>query len=496
MLAPAFSRLRVKLNTAFAHGARRMRSPIPTPLKATLPRHHRVGQGRSGFLVLAAIAIICALLVIGVPKWFGVRAERTYREVMRQTISNGDGIKLDSYQRGWFSSRAVITVPLGSHCVTLTQHIHHGPLVFYDGWHVAFPVAAVIETDPPPALRAYLDRTLGEAPLLIETVVAMNGALDTHIRRPASVHSAPGLTVKFRGFDFHLHRSSDARRMSGRAPGITATGGFGEAQVAGMSLNAESHRQGTELWLGHGGIKMERVLYSIFAHGKRPSLSGLIQDISISVRTALEDGRVDLRLRLGAGKVSGRTLTLGPVMIEEHLGHLAPEPFEQFRKDAASISLSPADDAAHQRMLRALKRKILIAIVKQTPTFAINFNAAGAGGKAVGQMRFVIAKDFASDPLINDETVNGKELAARAWRKYIEATAKISIPAALLAELASNAQIDRLQAKGILVRDGADYTCHATYRKGEWTVNGKMFHAPAVPGRPRGKCAPRKVVLR
>lgn len=135
------------------------------------------------------------------------------------------------------------------------------------------------------------------------------------------------------------------------------------------------------------------------------------------------------------------------------------------------------------RKMLALRRKVLIDIVKQAPTFAVNFSVAGVGVKAVGHTRFMIAKDFASDPMLTDETVNGKALMERAWDKYIHATADVSAPVALLAHIAGNARISRLQTKGILVRNGANYSLHASYEHGEWIVNGKKFH-PAARLRP------------
>lgn len=494
MVAPAFHRLRVKLSTAFAFAVRHTLSSISDPASAPSSERRSVGQGRTGFFIIIAIVIVCAVIVIGLPGWFGARAEKTYREAIRQTAGSGGGIKLDSYQRGWFSSRAVITVPLGSRSVVLTQRIHHGPFAFYDGWHLAFPVAAVVETDPPPAVRNGLDQTFGPAPLLIETVVSMNGALDTHVSRGPSERSRPGLTIDFRGFDLHWHLLHGTQRLSAQAPGITATGGFGEAQIAGISLHSEAHRHSTELWLGNGSLSARHVSYSIVARGRRPSLSGLAQDLSISVHSTLDNGRMGVRMAFGAGKVSSRTLELGPVMIEERISHISPKPLEQLRKDAVAISRSTADKASRTRMTRALRRKLLITIVKQSPVFAINFSVAGTGGKAVGKMRFGIAKDFANDPLVKDETANGKALMARAWSKYIHATADISVPVVLLARLASNAHIKDLQTKGILVREGADYTCHASLRMGKWTVNGKTFRPaaglrPATAKRYRSKAA-------
>lgn len=442
----------------------------------------RRGQAQAGLLFLIAVIVICVVVVVGLFLWSGGLAETTYRNAVRQTADSGFDVRIESYERGWFSSQGIVSVPIGKQRrVTLTQRIHHGPLCFYDGWHVAFPVAAVVDTDPPPQLNDFLNRTFGDAPLLIETVVAMNGALDTHVSRAPSQRIGPLVTVKFQGLDWHWRLAPDTHLMRGDMPGISATGGFGEVEAAGVVLDGQSHRHGSDLWLGNGSLAVQRVSYSIVARGAHPAASGLAQDLSVSESTTLNSGRIDARLKLAAGEITGKRLKLGPMALEAHLGNLAPEPVEQFRKDAASISGSDLDKAAKERMLRAKAADLLIAIVKQTPVLSIDLDAAGAGGKAIGHAQLVIDGDLAKDPMLKDEAADGKALAARIWNKYASVTADLTVPPALLAQVANDDQIKRLEANGVLVRDGANYICHASYKGGDWTVNGKKFRPPGPP---------------
>ena len=105
---------------------------------------------------------------------FGGRAERVYRDSIAQLAGAGHAVSLESYRRGWFSSEATVSVAVGGHgAITLVQRVHHGPLGFYNGWHVAFPVAAVVDTNPPPKLQGVMDKIFGEAPIVMSAVVVV-----------------------------------------------------------------------------------------------------------------------------------------------------------------------------------------------------------------------------------------------------------------------------------------------------------------------------------
>jgi uncharacterized protein YdgA (DUF945 family) len=454
-----------------------MPAPVLHPLRRRLCEggtdctRRRRGQARTALLVLAAILCV----IVALPGGFGGRAEAIYRDAIAQVAESGFAVKIDSYQRGWFSSECELSGTARGQRFTLTQRIHHGPLGFYDGWRVAFPVAAVVDTDPPPVLRDFLNRTAGDAPLLIQTVVAINGALDLHVSREPSQRVSPGLTVEFGGLDWRWRLSADRHLMRGRAPGITATGTFGEVEAANLALDGESRRDTSGLWLGGGTLVLQRLGYSLVPLGAHPARSGLLRKLSISTRTSLTNGLIEARLKLAADELRGGQLRLGPLALEANAGNLAAAPFERLRTDALSISRSGLDKAAQTQMMREKGAGLLIAMVQRGPTISLHLDLAGAGGKAMGDAHAAIAPQLADDPLMKARAADGKALAASVWEKYASVTAEATILPALLAQLATNDQVKGLLAGGILVRDGASYACHASYKDGAWTVNGKKL---------------------
>ncbi len=440
------------------------------------------GQARTAYIVAA----LCLGAVIVVPALFGRRAERIYRDSISQLAGAGHAVRLDSYRRGWFSSQATVSVIAGRGAITFVQHVHHGPLGFYDGWHPAFPVAAVVDTDPPSALQNQLDKFFGDAPIVISTVVAMNGALDSYISRAATERddSAHKFTTKFGGFNLKVRLSQDSYTIHGDAPGITATGAFGEAGVADLTIRGESHRHGNGLWLGNGAFKIGRVNYSVVASGARAPASGLLQDIALSALTEIKNGRLDARETVSVESIAVRSLKLGPISLVAEVGNIPPEPFEQFKTAVAAISPSPYGQQTQSRMLQEKIVDLFVAIVKGSPVLSIALHAADPGGEAVGKATFEISPDLANDPLIKTVNPDRKGMVAQAWRKYGHAAAEFVAPLGFLAELSNPNQLRQLEQSGILARDGANYVCRANFNDGKWLINGRNFALPASPPRP------------
>src|ERR1700730_14932471 len=438
------------------------------------------GQSRFASLVAAA----CLGVVIVVPALFGGRAERVYRDSIAQLTGAGHAFRLDSYRRGWFSSQATVSFATGPRVLTFVQHVHHGPLGFYNGWHMAFPVAAVVDTDPPPALQSSLDKIFGEAPIVISTVVRMDGALDTYISRAASEHTDPAqkFTAKFGGFYSEVHLSQDAYVIGGDAPAITAAGTFGEAGIAALTIRGESHRDASGLWLGGGALKIGRVNYSIVGSGRHASSSGLAQDISIATATELKNGRVDARESLSIGNIAGGALKLGPMSVEANVSNVPPEPFVQFRNAVSSISHSTPDPRAQALMLQQKIVDLLVAIVKESPVMTIDLHAASPNGEAVGKATLGLSPDLANDPQIKPASPKG--IPAQAWAKYGHASAELVAPATFLAQLANADQLKRFEQSGILARDGNNYVCRASFKNGGWLVNGRKIMLSAPPSHP------------
>src|SRR5260370_16046936 len=283
------------------------------------------GQARIAYIVAA----VCLGVISVVPAMFGGRAERVYRDSIAQLAGAGHAVSLGSYRRGWFSSQATVSVAVGGRgAITLVQHVHHGPLGFYNGWHVAFPVAAVVDTDPPPKLQDVMDRIFGESPIVISSVVWMDGTLDTYISRAASgrADSAHNFTAKFGGFNSEVHVSQNAYTIRGDAPAITAAGAFGEAEMAGLTIRGESHRYRSGVWLGNKVLNISRVNYSVVGSGAHGSPNGLVHGIAFAGVTEIKDSRRPIREPPSAATSAARSPKPGPTNPMATIDNNPPDP--------------------------------------------------------------------------------------------------------------------------------------------------------------------------
>ncbi|HEY2523708.1 MAG TPA: DUF945 family protein [Candidatus Binataceae bacterium] len=439
---------------------------------------------RTAYLVVAAACLATAIVI---PALFGARAERIYRESVAQLGTTGRVFRLESYRRGWFSSQAVVSVTAGRGAITFVQHVHHGPLGFYNGWHVAFPVAAVVDTEPPSALKNNLDRFFGEAPIYISTVVEMDGTLDTYVSRAATVRSAAAqkFTARFDGFDLEVHLSKDAYVIRGDAPGVMAAGGFGEAGIAGLTIRGESHRHPSGLWLGDKVLKISRVNYSIVAAGARPSASGLINDIALAGQSRIGAGHLNVRDTLSVGTIAAGAVRLGAMSLGFEFSNLPVDAIQRFVDALSSIPPSaPGQQTQQSPIVKRQILELLVAAIKESPILSIDLYAASAAGEARGKARFGISADLANDPMLNNLLSQGKGLVAQAWNKYGRASAELIAPAGLLAQITRPEQLKQLEQSGILIRDRANYVCRAAFKDGRWLVNGHEMKFPAPPSRP------------
>ena len=433
------------------------------------------------------VAAACLGVAIVVPALFGRRAERIYRDSIARLAGAGHAVRLDSYRRGWFSSRATVSVAAGRGAITFIQHVHHGPLGVYDGWRLAFPVAAIVDTDPPSALQSGLDKGFGDAPIVISTVVGMGGVLDTYISRAATerTDAARKFTAKFGGFNAEVHLSQDVYTIRGDAPGITAAGTFGEAGMAGLTIRGKSHRDSSGLWLGDKILNVSRLNYSIVASGSHASASGLLQDIGFAGHSEIKNNRLDVRDTLSIGNLAAGALKLGPMSLGAEVGNIPLEPIEQFINAISSLSPSASAQPAQSRMLQEKIVGLFVAIVKEGPALFIDLHAASPNGDAVGKATLGISPDLANDQSIKAGNPDRKGMVAWAWNKYGHATVEFVAPLRFLVQLTKADRLKQLEQSGILTRDdGANYVCRASFKDGGWLINGRKIALPAPPPRP------------
>jgi len=438
------------------------------------------GQARLAFI----LAAICAGILLVLPAVFGGRAEQIYRDSVRNLAGANHSLRIESYQRGWFSSRATLSILNGRGAIVFVQHVHHGPFGFYNGWQWAFPVAAVVDTDPQAAVENGLDKVFGEAPLRISTAVWMNDTQDTYISRAATERSdsSNAFKAKFGGFEMKIHSSPKGYTMSGGSPSITAAGAFGEAGLSGIRISGESHREPQSgLWLGGGTLELTSADYSVVGSASRPSASGLIRDIALSARTDLSSGRLEMREGISIGSIAAGGQNLGPIRLAAALNNVPPEPVAQFNRMYRSAVVPGLDPRQQSEEMQRQLYEMIAAVVKGSPAVSLDLHVSSSNGEAVGTAKFQLAPELANDPLFKTGSPDRRSMMSSVWNKYGDATVEIEAPVSVVNQVAKAGQITQLEQNGILVRNGTTYVCRASFKSGEWLVNGRRIQVPTSP---------------
>ncbi len=309
----------------------------------------------------------------------------------------------------------------------------------------------------------------------------MSGALDTYITRPKSERTDPATKVnaKFGSFNLEAHSAGDTQTIDGGSSGATATGVFGEAQIAGLTIHARSHRDPqSTLWLGGGELDLARVSYSIVGGLRRAPGSGLVQDIRLTALTEIRNGRLNARESLSVGNLAVGALELQSASLATGVANVPPQPVAQFKSAAVSISQSTGDPQLQSQTMQREMVQAFVAIVKGSPIASVSLKIASARGDAAGTANFTIAPELVDDPMLQSNDVERKDLIAQAWKKYGQATVNAAAPVALLEHLATPAQLKRLEQNKLIVREGDKYTCRATFKDGGWLINGHKAEPP------------------
>jgi hypothetical protein len=153
-------------------------------------------------------------------------------------------------------------------------------------------------------------------------------------------------------------------------------------------------------------------------------------------------------------------------------------------KALSSIPQPASGQPAQAQMLQQKLLELFAATIKESPILTIELRAASPGGDGAGKATFGISPDLANDPLLKPHNPAPKGVVAQAWNKYGHAAVDLAAPPGFLAQVTKPAQLQQLEQSGILVRDGANYVCRATFKDGGWMVNGRKIKLPARPPRP------------
>ena len=255
----------------------------------------------------AGVAGLLALVLLAGPLALGAHAQRAYQDALAATLEAipAGWVIFEHYDRGWFSSSAQAELafqggpqaPIPLH-LRLDSRVHHGP------WHWLSaswpPVLTRVETrvevagDPSPL-----------PPLAVVTDIALDGSAQARLHLPADdragrqgayrlvngpLEGSVSVAAEGRRISVDLHLAAlELRAPRGSIAGLTD-----------LALRADLHPLGRGLYGGSAGVTL-----GSGALGMAGNASG-VDDLSLTLSQAGEDGRADLRMDLSAAGLALR----------------------------------------------------------------------------------------------------------------------------------------------------------------------------------------------
>jgi uncharacterized protein YdgA (DUF945 family) len=447
------------------------------PLIATkgMAEERRIGSVRITVSVLLVLALATVLVLPGI---FSRSAEQRYRDVLSQLNEAGIPLRLESYQRGWFSSRATLSFPVGPSRMSLVQIVHHGPIVFYAGRHLAAPVAAVIETDPG-ILTAALNKLAGDAPLSVSTLIDFNGNLDTVIARPPSERDDPktGVHVSVGQMRFESRSANGIRRLSRGLPSLWVRSGLGTLEITGIVTHGESHDFIRWLRVGASQFVVRRIAFN----GSLPGQSFALNDLALDYAAGVTAGMLAVREQLSLAEFTNRTLKLGPLTLAIDLGHIAVQPIQDYARTWQAIARSSTPDA---NALNPAAINLLMQIIRQAPTLTLALELKSAAGSLAGQAQMGVDPALADDPRMTSlgPAPQGQERAAYLRDHYGWLSGQLAAPRPLLTALLGADRLKQLEDDRRLMRAGdLNEVARVSFKAGNLTLNGVKVALPSIP---------------
>ena len=438
------------------------------------------GQAPQGYVILAAIVVGAVVAAGAVSNSFGRRAERTYRDSIDQLAGNGIDVTVNSYQRGVFSSQAVVTVQLGQSPFTLVQHISHGPLTIASGLR---PVAATIDTtiQAPAAYTQGLQTIFGNVSPHIYTVVTFDSVLDTFISLAPSANSLPLIKciVISDGLNYEWYISPDIHRLSGQGPALRVTGECGEFKLTGLTASGESHLESGHR-VGNSRLAIQQISGASHMPGQN-QWHGMMRDFSFTSLHSVKNSLMDLASKWSIASLAIGSFQIGPMDVESDLSNIDVDSFTEFAREAEEIRKSKLAKDAQSRLMAEKASALLAAMVKQSPALVFGLHITSPEGPTVGRANLGIAPALANDPRLarlKDPAPADKDLMQQLMQKYGYAYGDLSVPRAFAARAASADNLRKWETSGMIKREGANLVSRFAYKNGGLGVNGKKVEPP------------------
>jgi uncharacterized protein YdgA (DUF945 family) len=463
----------------------------------------------------AAALVVVAGGGVGVASWSGEKVASGMQTGTAKLLQMVPGVKLvdQKFTKGLMHSTHELTIAVG--CpgpqdaaaeplqFIWRDHISHGPLPGGKNFGLA---AMDSELVLPPKWQAEVTKVFGDKPLFTaHTVVGFGGGYTAEMRSPALKHTEKDTTVDWQGLTL-VSRGDLERGMAAggsytlEMPGlsITNTGSNSPGNIKLGRVTMQGQTQPTTdpaLWIApySGEGKIESVEASIKPPMGKP-VTMVMDGLSFKQNSKIDKGLMFASSQFSS-KARVNAFVIDKLELQSSVNKLHLATYQQMIGRILSQALrceKPAKSVAElDKIVVEESQKDLMALLSHGLEYAVDKLAIEIGGKSAELSYKLGTTDIkpedANLPMQQLLTTKGyahlgmqvqmgwieqvvqKTLAARA--ADTESQARPEEAAQIMVSV--NKVVDKLLAKGIVIREGETLKSQAKFQKGEVTVNDK-----------------------
>ena len=471
------------------------------------------------------ITLIAILVTAGgflTPYFLGIKIERTLVELMTEANAKTNGLavfELERYQRGWFSSTAILRSRFSEEYVenlvtmqqqtdatpawtdifhsgvTQAMHVSHGP--FTNGGFGLGQVSATLDATSHPDLASLLARTKNLYLAVWSAKTGLSGLGQIIFEAPKfELPNIDGtdVTVNFAGINatgsFDLPQRSAS--FDGQSGGLSIQGMNDEFVIENISFTSNTNfPQDTALALGNFELAADRI---VLLAADQTNIDAKQLRLSARVENSARDNNLvnmEVAYEIAETNLSGAQLK--NLQVNVSFENLASQALEELQRVRAGMSTDPQGIDAIKAAIMTPTYDLLAAgiVMKIEPIsfiyndkpFSIHLEIATVTDQLPpkDQFSFDDPDFFASIFVVSADLSIDKDLATT-W-----AIPRLKLQ--LLAGAPQDTKIDNgeltkiattqaplvlatLVGQGLLIEDGSNYTLKSHYDQGQLTVNG------------------------
>jgi uncharacterized protein YdgA (DUF945 family) len=464
-------------------------------------------------VILILVALI-VLVAVGTTYWFGVEAEKTYKNIQEELSKSGNvDIIKRKYNRGWLNSTAEteLGIQVGARKLAnlvLHESINHGPIPIKELLSGNFrlkPVQAIINSTIkiiPGTGNEITDFFAELPPAQIKTTVEFKGNGESLISmKPFAHQSEEGKnSVNWAGIHGTAAFSPNFKEIITdiKSPGLELTDDEFELSIKKIEFDSNLHRHVPGLYTPAGNMNLNIGLVNV--ENKKLQDRYSIRQLKLYGGTELMEDSLVTTNTLAFENFNAGFANYGPGYYELVIRNIDPSAWGKLQKALKEAEGIDTTNEAQRDILFRKIADILPDLIKNSPEVELaKINIKTDKGEAFGRAKVTIDgsnPEIAKIPfllLMSIKAEAGFSIPEALAKSILQNLARKNLLEKIehvddgvledeeineLSKSAASEQVKKLLEQKILILEGDNLKLDASYERGVFKLNGQPIETP------------------